>query len=38
MPLKISFIGDSLSGKTTIGQKLITKYGIILINPIQIIN
>lgn len=38
MPLKISFIGDSLSGKTTLTQKLVAKYGIVLINPVQIIN
>lgn len=38
MPLKISFIGDSLSGKTTLAQKLVAKYGIVLINPVQIIN
>ena len=37
MPLKLSFVGDSLSGKTTLAQKLITKYGIVLINPVQII-
>jgi adenylate kinase family enzyme len=38
MPLKMSFVGDSLSGKTALAQKLIAKYGITLINPVQIIN
>lgn len=38
MPLKLGLVGDSLSGKTTIAQKLNTKYGVILINPHAIIN
>jgi adenylate kinase family enzyme len=37
MPLKIAFLGDSLSGKTIFSQKLSQKYGIILINPVSII-
>lgn len=37
MPLKISFVGDSLSGKTTLSQKIAQKYGIIFINPVSVI-
>jgi adenylate kinase family enzyme len=38
VPIKIGFLGDSLSGKTTIAQKICHKYGLILINPVQLIN
>lgn len=37
MPLKIGLLGDRLSGKTTISQKLAGKYGVIIINPQAII-
>jgi adenylate kinase family enzyme len=37
MPLKIGFIGNSLSGKTALSQRLAQKYGIIYINPVAII-
>lgn len=37
MPLKLAFLGDSLSGKTTLSQKLSQKYGIVLINPVVVI-
>jgi hypothetical protein len=38
MPLKLGFVGNTLSGKTTLSQKLAQKYNLILINPQQIIN
>lgn len=37
MPLKVAFIGDRLSGKSTIAEKIANKYGIICINPRNII-
>lgn len=37
MPLKIGFVGNSLSGKTTISQKLAQKYSVVLINPVQVL-
>lgn len=37
MPLKIGFVGNSLSGKTTFSQKIAQKYGAVLINPVQVI-
>jgi dephospho-CoA kinase len=38
MPLKIGFIGDHLTGKTTISQKIANKYGVMIINPASIIS
>jgi predicted NACHT family NTPase len=38
MPLKISLVGDSLVGKTTLSQKIAQKYGIVFINPVSIIS
>lgn len=38
MPLKMSFLGDTLSGKSTIANKISSKYGLVLINPQQLIN
>jgi len=38
MPVKIGFVGDSLSGKSTISQKLSAKYGVIVINPHTVIH
>lgn len=37
MPLKVAFIGDRLSGKSTIAERIANKYGIICINPRNII-
>lgn len=38
MPLKVAFVGNSLSGKTTISQKLSQKYGLVFINPVSILS
>ncbi len=38
MPLKISFVGNTLSGKTTLSQKLAQKYGLVVINPVSILS
>jgi adenylate kinase family enzyme len=38
MPLKIGFIGNSLSGKTALSQRLAQKYGLVYINPVSIIS
>jgi adenylate kinase family enzyme len=38
MPLKIGLLGDQLSGKTTLSQKISQKYGVIFINPASIIS
>lgn len=37
MPLKMGLLGDHLAGKTTIAQKLSSKYGVVIINPQAII-
>jgi len=37
MPLKMSLLGDHLSGKTTISHKLSAKYGVVIINPQAVI-
>ena len=37
MPLKMAFVGDKFSGKTTISQKISSKYGVLIINPVNII-
>jgi dephospho-CoA kinase len=33
MPLKIGFVGDRLSGKSSIANKIAAKYGIMIIDP-----
>lgn len=33
MPLKISFMGPRVSGKSSLTAKLAEKYGIAIINP-----
>lgn len=38
MPLKIGLAGDKSSVKTTLALKLSEKYGVIIINPVTIIN
>ncbi len=38
MPLKIGLVGNHLSGKTTLAQQISNKYGVMIINPQQVIN
>jgi dephospho-CoA kinase len=38
LPLKIAFVGDRLSGKSSVAQKIGSKYGIMVINPQNVIN
>ena len=38
MPLKIGVAGNKSSVKTTLALRLSEKYGVILINPVNIIN
>lgn len=37
MPLKVTFLGAKLTGKSTHTAKLAEKYGVIIINPKEII-
>jgi hypothetical protein len=37
MPLKICFLGNKLSGKTTLSQKISSKYGVLIINPVTVL-
>ena len=38
MPLKIGFIGNRLSGKSSIANKIASKYGVTIIDPKAILN
>ena len=37
LPLKMTFVGNKLSGKSTMSQKLSEKYGLALIDPTKIV-
>ena len=38
MPLKIGFIGNRLSGKSSIANKIANKYGVTIVDPKSILN
>jgi adenylate kinase family enzyme len=37
MPLKLGLIGNTLSGRKTQAQKLCAKYGLVYIDPVDIV-